>query len=386
MHRKKTQDKENTGQRRPYTGPDLPGKIYLPVRQNGEKMKIVVLAAGTSTERAVSIVSGTGVCKALRNKGHQAILVDVFAGWQEADPQTAFSGEYDPDSAAAYMHSFDERITQMQKERRSFFGPKVLELCLAADMVFLALHGANGEDGRVQAAFDLLGIRYTGTDYISSAMAMNKSMTKRVFRACDVPTPVGLTIVRGETRTAAEMGLTFPVIVKPCCGGSSVGVAVAETEEELKEAMKTAFSYEETAVVEEFVSGREFSVAVIGGEAYPVIEIAPKEGYYDYQNKYTAGSTVETCPAELSREKTEEMQQLAVRGAEALGITGYCRLDFLMRETDGSLFCLEANTLPGMTPTSLIPQEAAVLGISYEDLCEKLVSISMKRYTEGKNA
>lgn len=131
--------------------------------------------------------------------------------------------------------------------------------------------------------------------------------------------------------------------------------------------------------MEEFIQGREFSVAVIGQKAYPIIEIAPKEGFYDYKNKYTAGSTVETCPAALPEEKTKEMQETALRAAQALGISGYCRLDFLMRE-DGRLYCLEANTLPGMTPTSLIPQEAAALGISYPELCEELIRISMERY------
>ncbi len=132
-------------------------------------------------------------------------------------------------------------------------------------------------------------------------------------------------------------------------------------------------------VVEEFIAGREFSVAVVDAKALPVIEIAPRSGFYDYKNKYSPGSTVETCPAELSKEKTKEMQMLAELGAKALGITGYCRLDFIMRETNGKLYCLEANTLPGMTPTSLLPQEAAAIGIDYPTLCEQLIAISLKR-------
>lgn len=345
-------------------------------------MKIVVLAGGTSTEREVSIVSGTGVCKALQENGHQAVLLDVYFGWPEADPEQVFAAPQDVDGAASRMREWSRELEQEKRNRREFFGPNVIALCQKADMVFLALHGANGEDGKVQAAFDLFGIRYTGTGYLSSAIAMDKAMTKQFFRAYAVPTPAGAEFRKGAgSMDLTENGLSLPVIVKPCCGGSSVGVAVARTEEEYRRALKEAFSYEDQVVVEEFIEGREFSVAVIGGRAFPVIEIAPKEGFYDYRNKYQAGSTVETCPAALSPEKTEEMQRYACLGAKALGITGYSRLDFMM-DQNGRLYCLEANTLPGMTPTSLIPQEAAVLGISYPELCEELIRISMEKYRE----
>lgn len=343
-------------------------------------MKIVVLAGGTSTEREISIVSGSGVCRALRKKGHRAALLDVFFGCTEEEARRAFDGEYDVDRAEADMKEKSAGLAEALKSRREFFGPWVLELCREADVVFLALHGANGEDGKLQAAFDLFGIRYTGTDYLSSAVAMDKGITKVLFEAAGIPAPRGILLEKGgETPEISACGLEFPVIVKPCCGGSSVGVAIAGSREEYRRALQEAFAYEKQAVVEEFIQGREFSVAVIGGKAYPVIEIAPKEGFYDYKNKYTAGSTVETCPAELSPEKTEEMQETAVQAAKALGITGYCRLDFLMRP-DGRIYCLEANTLPGMTPTSLIPQEAAVLGMDYPELCEELIRISMQKY------
>ena len=343
-------------------------------------MKIIVLAGGTSTEREISIVSGSGVCRALRERGHRAALLDVFFGCRKEEALHAFDLEYDVDRAEADMKEKSSKLAETLESRREFFGPCVLDLCREADVVFLALHGANGEDGKVQAAFDLFGIRYTGTDYLSSAAAMDKGVTKVFFEAAGVPTPHGILLERGqEIPELSACGLEFPVIVKPCCGGSSVGVAIARTPEEYRKALEDSFAYESQAVVEEFIQGREFSVAVIGKKAYPVIEIAPKEGFYDYKNKYTAGSTVETCPAELSPEKTEEMQETAVRAAESLGITGYCRLDFLMRP-DGRIYCLEANTLPGMTPTSLIPQEAAALGISYPELCEELIRISMEKY------
>lgn len=344
-------------------------------------MKIIVLAGGTSTEREVSIVSGTMVCKALREKGHQAILVDVFCGVEvpQVDDEL-FMEDYDVDQAAAYMRSFDGRLAEIQAGRREFFGPNVLELCQYADVVFLALHGANGEDGKVQAAFDLFGIRYTGTGYLSSAIAMDKTLTKQFFRAHQVPTPEGISLVKGEGSTKLEdYGMSLPVVVKPCCGGSSVGVCIAKNQEEYETALEESFSYENEAVVEQFIEGREFSVAVVDGKAYPVIEIAPLQGFYDYKNKYEAGSTIETCPAEISESLTREMQRYAEQGYKALGLQAYGRLDFIM-DKDGNMYCLEANTLPGMTPTSLIPQEAKALGMDYPELCEKLIEVSLKKY------
>ena len=344
-------------------------------------MKIVVLAAGTSTERDVSIVSGTGICKALRGLGHKAILVDVFSGWKEADPETAFDGDFDVDAQAEYIKGFNAGIEEAKKERREFFGPNVLELCKNADIVFMALHGSNGEDGRVQAAFDLFGIKYTGADYVSSAIAMDKARAKQVFLAEGVPTPRGISVSRGETRkTAAAFGLELPVIVKPCCGGSSIGVTICHTDEDLEKGLALSFSLEESAVIEEFIDGDEFTCAVIGEKAYPIVAITPVEGAYDYKNKYTAGATIEICPAPLDEEKTKEMQAIAFEAAAALGIDSYVRVDFLMRKSDRKLYCLEANTLPGMTPTSLVPQEAAAVGIDYPHLCELLIDVSMKKY------
>lgn len=341
-------------------------------------MKIVVLAGGCSTEREVSIVSGLNVCKALRRRGHRAVLADVFF---EADVSgELFPEEYDVDAKAAQISARNGEVEETKKNRREFFGENVLTLCRAADMVFLALHGENGENGKVQAAFDLLGIRYTGTGYLSSALAMDKGLTKTLFEAGGVPTPRGTVHTKAQgICTPKDLGMELPLVVKTCCGGSSVGVYIANTEEEFTSALEQAFAYEEEAVIEEYIKGREFSVAVVDGKAYPVIEIAPLHGFYDYKNKYQPGATVETCPAELSEELTQKMQHYAELGAKVLFMEGYCRLDFMMRE-DGSMYCLEANTLPGMTPTSLIPQEAKVLGMDYPELCEKLIEVSMKKY------
>lgn len=340
-------------------------------------MKIVVLAGGISTERSVSIVSGTGVCKALRARGEQAILLDVYCGKEQAVPEEAFTDTYDVEAEAAYIHSFDDKIDDMIASGREFFGPGVLALCKAADAVFLALHGADGENGKVQAAFDLFGIRYTGTGYLSSALAMDKALSKKLMEAAGVPTPRGRKLTRGQDLEKLSEEMVLPVVVKPCCGGSSVGVSIVREREKLQDALADAFRYEENVIVEEYVEGREFSVGVIEGEALPVIEIAPIEGFYDYKNKYSQGATVETCPADLTEEQTRRMQHYAVEGAKALGITGYGRLDFLMRE-NGDMYCLEANTLPGMTPTSLLPQEAAVVGMDYGQLCMRLIEVSGK--------
>ena len=343
-------------------------------------MKIVVLAGGTSTERDVSIVSGTGICGALRQKGHQAILVDVFCGVEKVDWEDPFPQEYDVEAAAAYMKGFNKDIEVMKKSRKDFFGPNVIELCKKADFVFLGLHGANGEDGRLQATFDLMGIPYTGTGYLSSAMAMDKGITKSMFRIHGVPTPGGAVMKKSERKeTPQELGLNFPVVVKTCCGGSSIGVYIVKDQEEYTKALDGAFGYENEVVIEEFVKGVEFTVAVVDGKAYPVVQIVPKEGTYDYENKYKPGAVTETCPAPISPELTEKLQDAAVAGYHALEMEGYARLDFIVTE-DEKLYCLEANTLPGMTPTSLIPQEAAVLGMDYPTLCEELIRVSMKKY------
>jgi len=338
-------------------------------------MKVAVLAGGTSTERDISIISGKCVYEALRERGHDAVLLDVFFGLNDQEAENAFEAGIPAEDAAERMRSKNKILSQAMASRRSFFGPNVIKLCTEADKVFLALHGENGEDGRIQAAFDLMGIAYTGAGHLASAAAMDKKITKELFDWRGISTPKGGILCESdEDKSYGQFGLTLPVVVKPCCGGSSVGTAIAHTDQEYEEALEDSFRYEDRAIVEAYVKGREFSVAVVGGEAYPVIEIAPIEGFYDYKNKYSEGATVETCPADLPEEKAKEMQTMAVRGAEALGINEYCRLDFIM-DDEGKLFCLEVNTLPGMTPLSLVPQEAAALGISFPELCERLLEL-----------
>ena len=349
-------------------------------------MKIVVLAGGLSTERDVSFKTGEMVTKALRENGHQVILLDVFMGY--SDKEEDLTGIFDrAEAVSVKVAAIPETAPDLEKVKAqrkdqsdNFFGPNVIELCRMADIVFMALHGENGENGKIQAAFDLFGIRYTGTGYLGSALAMNKGMAKQLFLENGIPTPRGTSLKRGEDAAKIETcGIHFPCVVKPCSGGSSIGVSIVHDKAEYEQALKEAFRWENELVIEEYVKGREFSVGVIDFQALPIIEIAPVEGFYDYKNKYKAGSTVETCPAELSEQITKEMQGYAEKVAEVLGLNTYSRTDFLL-DAEDHIFCLEANTLPGMTPTSLLPREAKVTGVDFNQLCEKLIESSMRKY------
>ena len=349
-------------------------------------MKIVVLAGGLSTERDVSFKTGEMVTKALRENGHQVILLDVFMGY--SDKEEDLTGIFDrAEAVSVKVAAIPETAPDLEKVKAqrkdqsdNFFGPNVIELCRMADIVFMALHGENGENGKIQAAFDLFGIRYTGTGYLGSALAMNKGMAKQLCLENGIPTPRGTSLKRGEDAAKIEdCGIHFPCVVKPCSGGSSIGVSIVHDKAEYEQALKEAFRWENELVIEEYVKGREFSVGVIDFQALPIIEIAPVEGFYDYKNKYKAGSTVETCPAELSEQITKEMQGYAEKVAEVLGLNTYSRTDFLL-DAEDHIFCLEANTLPGMTPTSLLPQEAKVTGVDFNQLCEKLIESSMRKY------
>lgn len=349
-------------------------------------MNIVVLAGGLSTERDVSFVTGNEVAKSLRKNGHQVILIDVFMGY--GDREEELDGIFERSLAVsvkvAGITGTAPDLEAVKKSRKDqspcLFGPNVIAMCRMADIVFLALHGENGEDGRIQAAFDLYGIKYTGTGYLGSALAMDKGLAKRLFAANKIPTPAGISLKKNDSKRALyETGLSLPCVVKPCRGGSSVGVSIVHTEEEYDRALEEAFLLEDEIVVEAYIKGREFSVGVIDFCALPVIEIAPKEGFYDYKNKYAAGSSVETCPAELPERISKEMRRYAEEAAKALGLYTYSRMDFLL-DQENHIFCLEANTLPGMTPTSLLPQEALAAGMDFQHLCEKIIEISLKKY------
>ena len=349
-------------------------------------MNILVLAGGISTERDVSLVSGRMVSEALKKNGHRVILLDIYFGYGDPEEDVTDLFEradgigFDAGGISAEVPDLKTVRQQRGGTSASIFGPHVIEISRQADIVFIALHGANGEDGRVQAAFDLYGIRYTGSDYLSSALAMNKEYTKRLFMADGVSTPNGLYVTREQApEDLAETGMTYPCVVKPVSGGSSIGVSIARDQASYQTALEAAFAVDDGVIIEDYIEGREFSVGVLEGVPLPVIEIAPVSGWYDYKNKYEAGSTVETCPADLPDHIARMLQVLAVDAAVALDLSTYARID-MMLDQDGRAYCLEANTLPGMTPTSLLPQEAAAAGISFEELCERIVEISLAKY------
>lgn len=343
-------------------------------------MNIVVLSGGLSTERSVSLTTGAKVQNALIANGHHAILADVFMGYKLTG---GVEDEFENATKPAQIESVSELVPDIEaikKERGTnpdvFFGENIIELCSYADIVFMALHGENGENGRLQAAFDLMGIKYTGSGYLGCAVSMHKNLTKQIFRAFGVPTPNGKMVKKGEKVSFGEFG-GKKVVVKPCCGGSSIGVYIADNEADFTRALGEAFKFEDEILVEEFVKGREFSVGVLGETALPAIEIIPKEGFYDYKNKYQADLTIEVCPAQITQEQSDKMQNAAKAAFKALGLSGYARMDFLLDEKD-DIYCLEANSLPGMTPTSLLPQEAAAVGINYNQLCEEIIKLGLK--------
>ena len=343
-------------------------------------MDIIVLCGGISPERDVSLTSGSLVASSLRKMGHRVVLMDVFFGYTEpySDPAEIFDHPFDDSVTAVGEHAPDiEAVKKSRKQaNNSRIGDNVIEVCRAADIVFMALHGEDGENGKIQAMFDLAGIKYTGCGYLGSAMAMNKGVTKKVLRESGILTPEGFVVHKTD---AEYRDPGFPCVVKPCSGGSSVGTSIAHDRVEYLAALELAFRYEDSAVCERYIKGRECDVGVIDGKALPVIEICPKSGFYDYKNKYQSGMTDEYCPADLPAETTEKLQRAAEAVFEALILDVYARMDFIV-DADGDVYCLEANTLPGMTPISLLPQEAAAVGISYDRLCEIIVEKSLEKY------
>jgi len=345
-------------------------------------MNIVVLAGGLSVERDVSLSSGTMVCAALRRSGHQAVLVDSFLGIDQLPcGPDAFFSSYSSDAAYTVgTEAPDIAAIRASRVDSGFgdIGKNVIEVCRAADIVYMGLHGEDGENGRMQAFFDMLGIRYTGTGYFGSAVAMHKGISKTICDEHGITSPKGKVFFKGRPVSGAE-SFGFPCVVKPCCGGSSIGVSIPQNADELERAIQDTFQYEDEVLVEEYITGREFSVGVLGDTILPPIEIIPNEGFYDYAHKYQPGWTQEICPAQISAEHTEEMQSLAKKAFDALKLEVYARGEFILTG-GGDIYFLEMNTLPGMTPTSLIPQEAAAVGISYDELCMRVVELSMEKY------
>lgn len=347
-------------------------------------MKIVVLAGGLSPERNVSLVSGTDICRALRSRGHQAILIDLFMGVDDM-----------PESVDALFDAVDGRCRDVQistcapeleqvrasrtDQGPSRIGPHVLEACAAADAVFIGLHGQDGEDGRIQAVLDLMGVPYTGSGHLASAMAMDKEAAKRMMDALGIPTPAWrmLQYEPGDVELLAEE-LPMPCVVKSINSGSSLGVYLPENRQELKEALLDVLKFHQRVLVEQRIHGLELTQAVLGDRYLPAVEIIPVEGKFDYTAKYQVGAAEEICPARITEEQQRLLGETALKLHRGLGLEVYSRADFILDEA-GVAWCLEINSLPGMTPTSFLPKEAAAAGMDYGALCEEILNQSLQK-------
>lgn len=344
-------------------------------------MKITVLLGGTSAERDVSIASGLRIAEALRTRGHAVTAVDTARGPLSAEEQRALLATRVVKTAPP---SQDE-LRRMERETLPQMLARLPEL-QQADVVFLGLHGGHGEDGTIQALLDLAGIAYTGSGHLASAIAMDKDLSKALFRQNGVGTAEWLMLresgigdrkSRNAVIARAPKELGLPIVVKPSKQGSTVGLSVVKEVGGLSAAVDEAFRYDDEVMLEAFVPGRELTVGILGGEALPVGEIIPKHEIYDYECKYTAGMAVEEFPARLEPAAATRLQEMAQRAFHALKLRGCARIDFRMTQ-DGEFFCLEANTLPGMTQTSLIPQAAAASGMEFPELCERIALLALE--------
>ncbi|MCL2546987.1 MAG: D-alanine--D-alanine ligase [Oscillospiraceae bacterium] len=339
-------------------------------------MHIVVLCGGLYPERNVSIATGRQIAAALMDIGHQVLLMDLFFGCSVKPARDAFDNNLERVPTVPMGQQPD--LTDVQRQRAgndaNLIGDGVFELCRTADIVFMALHGEDGENGRLQAAFDLAGIKYTGTDFLGSALAMHKGISRTLMQAAGIKVPPGFILRRDELTPQ----ITPPVVIKPASGGSSVATTIVRRESDILPALNAVFALDNEALVEQFVSGREFSVGVLGDAVLPVIEICPTAEFFDYEAKYQ-GHTTEVCPAEIPAEIAVKMQAHALAAHNALHLSVYSRTDFILSD-DNEIFYLESNTLPGMTPLSLLPQEAQAIGLNFVDLCQKIIDISMEKY------
>ncbi|RBW70312.1 D-alanine--D-alanine ligase [Bacillus taeanensis] len=305
-------------------------------------MKVAVLYGGTSAEREVSLSSGKGIINALRSKGYDVTGID-----------------FNPNDLGKVVN-------------------------LEADLVFIGLHGRFGEDGRVQGILDVLGIPYVGSGVLGSALAMDKAKSKKMFCTAGIRVAKDKVLHKHSyNRETVELNISYPIVVKPNSEGSTIGLTIAHSEEEAYQGIEEAFRFDEVVLVEEFISGKEVTVAVMGEKdnvnALPVVEIIPKNSYYDYESKYAAGGSEHIVPARLEEKITASLQTNAVLAHKALGCEVYSRVDFIVPHDGSEPVILEVNTLPGMTPTSLFPDAAKAVGISYEEMIDQLVKLSLKK-------
>jgi D-alanine-D-alanine ligase len=336
-----------------------------------------VVLGGTSEERNVSLATGRAVVAALREKGHDVVAVDPAHGVvPREEEERMFGGAVGVDPP---------NLDELAALGGSAVGSALAELPAVrwADVVFLALHGEFGEDGTVQGLLDLAGVPYTGSGCLGSAVAFDKRISKELFEHEGVPTPAWA----GESATPEEIlqALELPFVVKPSSGGSTVGLSIVRRPEELPAALDLAARYDDDSLCEAFVPGRELTVTVLDGEPLPPVEIIPSHEIYDYECKYSAGLSRYETPARLSDAETERIQELAVKAYRALRQASYSRVDFRLSE-DGTFWCLEANSLPGLTSTSLVPKAAAAAGIAFPDLCERIARSAIRRVRGDRDA
>ena len=333
-------------------------------------MKVAVVLGGTNEERNVSLATGRAVVAALRERGHEIVAVDPAHGAVPPEEEARMLGG----AVGADPPGLDD-LAQLG---RSAVGAALAELPAVrrADVVFLALHGEFGEDGTVQGLLDLAGVAYTGSGCLGSAVAFDKRISKELLVHAGVPTPAWTPAGASPGEIVETLGL--PLVVKPASGGSTVGLTVVRTEDQLEPAIQLAARYDGDVLCEAFIPGRELTVAVLDGQALPPVEIIPSHEIYDYECKYTTGMSRYEAPADLSRAETTRLQDLAVLAYGALRQASYSRVDF-RRSEDGTFWCLEANSLPGLTSTSLVPKAAAAAGIAFPDLCERIARAGIER-------
>lgn len=334
-------------------------------------MRIAVLFGGTSAERDVSVASGAQVVKALQEAGHDVLAVDTARGVLESGEQARLLA-----SGVAPQPPKEEELAIIRSDTSALGKSGQLK---NVDVVFLALHGGSGEDGTMQAFFDLAEIPYTGSGHRGSSNAMDKDTSKRLFRATGIPTPDWL-MGRVSPNELLLRQLDFPVVVKPNSQGSTIGLSVVKSPDDLEPAFELASRYDDEIMIERFIAGRELTVGVLGERSLAVGEIIPAEAeIFDYASKYQKGGAREIFPADLSAEQTARAQDIALAAHRALKLQDYSRVDFRM-DAAGELWVLEVNTLPGMTATSLLPQSAAAVGIGFAELCEEICQRAIERH------
>ena len=340
-------------------------------------MKVLVFMGGFSFERDVSLDSGRAICNALEKSGHEVIALDTGAGAKLPDSYAkALSSSVHPDPPDIHeLAKLDKTMTL-----RSVNGIDLADV----DVVFIALHGGSGEDGTIQALLDLAGVPYTGSGVLASALAMDKDMSKKIFERERIPTPDWM-IVKSNTKMdyndcsrkiVERFGV--PVIVKPSDAGSTVGLTLVKSEDGLMAALESAGEFTQKIMIEKYIAGRELTVAVLCDRPLPVVEIIPSHELYDYECKYLPGMSKYIVPAEIDDRLTTELQELGLKAFRALGCSGYARVDFRV-DSQGNPYCLEVNTLPGMTDTSLVPKAAKVASISFRKLVEIICKEAIER-------